>query len=87
MDTLGYYLYNILGVSLLRLGIIIGGLINSKIRQGIRGRKHLFTELEQAMNLLPKEGPRFWVHSSSMGEFEQAKPLIAKIKRDSLREA
>ena len=80
MDTLGYYLYNILGVSLLRLGIIIGGLMNSKIRQGIRGRKHLFTELEQAMNLLPKEGPRFWFHSSSMGEFEQAKPLIAKIK-------
>jgi 3-deoxy-D-manno-octulosonic-acid transferase len=55
------------------------GIFNSKTRRGIRGRKALFAELERQTNSL---GPaaRVWFHSSSMGEFEQAKPIIAELK-------
>ena len=56
------------------------GLVNAKTRRGIRGRDTLFAELERQIALLAP-GPRVWFHSSSMGEFEQAKPIIAELKR------
>jgi len=56
------------------------GLVNAKTRRGIRGRDTLFADLERQIALLGP-GPRVWFHSSSMGEFEQAKPMIAELKR------
>jgi len=56
------------------------GLFNAKVRRGIRGRTGLFETLASAVAGLPP-GERFWFHSSSMGEFEQAKPIIAELKR------
>lgn len=56
------------------------GLFNAKVRRGIRGRMGLFDALELAVANLPP-GARVWFHSSSMGEFEQAKPIIAELKR------
>jgi 3-deoxy-D-manno-octulosonic-acid transferase len=56
------------------------GLVNAKTRRGIRGRDTLFADLERQIALLAP-GPRVWFHSSSMGEFEQAKPMIAELKR------
>ncbi|HUI08716.1 MAG TPA: glycosyltransferase N-terminal domain-containing protein [Bacteroidota bacterium] len=55
-------------------------LVNAKTRRGIRGRVTLFALLERRVAALPP-GPRVWFHSSSMGEFEQAKPIIAELKR------
>jgi 3-deoxy-D-manno-octulosonic-acid transferase len=56
------------------------GLVNAKTRRGIRGRDTLFADLERQIALLAP-GLRVWFHSSSMGEFEQAKPMIAELKR------
>jgi 3-deoxy-D-manno-octulosonic-acid transferase len=56
------------------------GLFNAKVRSGIRGRETLFADLERQIATLGP-GPRVWFHSSSMGEFEQAKPIIAELKR------
>ncbi|HMK38103.1 MAG TPA: glycosyltransferase N-terminal domain-containing protein [Bacteroidota bacterium] len=56
------------------------GLVDPKTRRGIRGRETLFDDLERQIAPLPP-GPRVWFHSSSMGEFEQAKPIIAELKR------
>jgi 3-deoxy-D-manno-octulosonic-acid transferase len=56
------------------------GLVNAKTRRGIQGRDTLFADLERQIALLAP-GPRVWFHSSSMGEFEQAKPIIAELKR------
>jgi len=56
------------------------GLVNSKVRRGIRGRKSLFALLAEQTGHLGI-GKRVWFHSSSMGEFEQAKPIIAELKR------
>jgi len=56
------------------------GLFNEKVRRGIRSRRGLFTALEHSSKKVPP-GKRVWFHSSSMGEFEQAKPIIAELKR------
>jgi 3-deoxy-D-manno-octulosonic-acid transferase len=56
------------------------GLFNAKVRRGIQGRKNLFEELAQKVAALPA-GRRIWFHASSMGEFEQAKPIIAALKQ------
>jgi 3-deoxy-D-manno-octulosonic-acid transferase len=56
-----------------------GSLFNAKIRHGIKGRVDLFDQLEhQARGL--RASRRVWFHSSSMGEFEQAKPIIAALR-------
>ena len=55
------------------------GLFNRKVARGIAGRKTLFADLDETMAAMPP-GPRVWVHASSMGEFEQAKPIIAALK-------
>jgi 3-deoxy-D-manno-octulosonic-acid transferase len=58
-------------------------LFNPKFREGIAGRKDLFASLEaqlaQARNL-PKT---VWFHFTSVGEFEQAKPLIIALKDEA----
>ena len=56
------------------------GLVNAKARRAIRGRVTLFADLKRQIALLGP-GTRVWFHSSSMGEFEQAKPIIAELKR------
>ena len=53
--------------------------VNDKVRRGIRGRWGLFEELERRLQGVGP-GPRVWFHSSSMGEFEQARPIIAALK-------
>ncbi|NOY05800.1 MAG: 3-deoxy-D-manno-octulosonic acid transferase, partial [Chlorobi bacterium] len=62
------------------LAVRVYSLVNRKIRNGIAGRNTAFSTLARDVkNLDP--GPRLWVHASSMGEFEQAKPIIEEIKR------
>jgi 3-deoxy-D-manno-octulosonic-acid transferase len=56
-------------------------LVSRKIRRGIRGRRGLFVSLETQVANKLRAGKRVWFHSSSLGEFEQAKPIIAELKR------
>jgi len=74
------YTYSYLLIPLFWLVLRCLGLVNDKVRRGIRGRKNLFTTLETKVGSL-KPGKRLWIHSSSMGEFEQAKPIIAELKK------
>ena len=74
-------LYNTILVPLGWLGFQLLGLVNKKARIGIAGREDLFSRLEQEVSRLDRESKRIWFHSSSLGEFEQAKPIIAEIKR------
>jgi 3-deoxy-D-manno-octulosonic-acid transferase len=80
MQRLWYLFYNAIVVPVFWLLLHIGALVNGKIRRGIRGRDGLFDNLEEAVKHL-KRKRRFWFHSSSMGEFEQAKPIIAELRR------
>ncbi len=74
-------LYNIVAVPLLWIVFHLGGFVNKKIRRGILGRKNLFSELKTNIEK-NNSATRFWFHASSLGEFEQAKPIISAIRKD-----
>ena len=72
--------YSFVVIPLFWIAVMAIGLVNAKTRRGIRGRDTLFADLERQIATLAP-GVRIWFHSSSMGEFEQAKPMIAELKR------
>jgi 3-deoxy-D-manno-octulosonic-acid transferase len=80
MQVLWRHFYSYLLIPTLYCLIRVTGVFNEKVRRGIRGRKDLFGSVGQASRSL-RPGLRIWFHSSSMGEFEQAKPIIAELKR------
>jgi 3-deoxy-D-manno-octulosonic-acid transferase len=55
------------------------GLFSAKVRRGIAGRRGLFEKLAADAGRLRPGSKRVWFHSSSMGEFEQARPIIAEL--------
>ena len=55
----------------------IAALFNPKAKKWVQGRKNIFNRLEKA---IPKNEKTIWVHCSSLGEFEQGKPVIEKLK-------
>ena len=71
-------LYTI-GIWFYGLGIRVAALFNEKARQWVRGREGLFAELERTF--AGKSDP-VWIHCASLGEYEQAKPLVEKIKQE-----
>lgn len=68
-----------IGIWFYGLGVRVAALFNEKARLWVRGRKGIFAELERAFS--NKTNP-VWVHCASLGEYEQAKPLIEKIKQE-----
>ena len=71
-------LYTI-GIWFYGLGIRIAALFNAKARLWVQGRRGIFSKLEKAFATEPSP---VWVHCASLGEYEQAKPLIEKIKQE-----
>ena len=61
-------------------GIHIASLWNKKARSWVNGRKYFFKKLRQTYT--PDGGPTVWMHCASLGEFEQGRPLLKKIKED-----
>jgi len=51
---------------------------NEKAKLWIRGRKSIFTDIE---NTIGKDDKIIWVHCASLGEFEQGRPLIETIRK------
>jgi 3-deoxy-D-manno-octulosonic-acid transferase len=75
------FTYNFFFLPLLWSLLKLGSFFNPKIRRGIEGRKQLFELLND--NIKKLHSPfRVWFHSSSLGEFEQAKPIIQAIKKN-----
>ena len=73
-------IYSYLAIPMLWIVFRIMGFFNAKVRRGIAGRKELFDQLARHTDGL-RPGKRVWFHSSSMGEFEQAKPIIAALRQ------
>ncbi len=69
-------IYNTLGLVLFYIGLSSGFLFNEKIQKGITGRKGLWIKLKNKLT----PGKWVWFHISSMGEFEQAKPIISRLR-------
>lgn len=75
------YLYNLL-IGLLRLIYWISRFVNPKASLFIRGRKNIFKNINTA--IAKNSQPIVWVHCASLGEFEQARPVMEKIKSEFL---
>ena len=82
MKTIWKIFYNILVLPVLYVALRIGGIFNSKIRKGILGRKRVYENLILKATSINKHKKLVWFHSASLGEFEQAKPIIEKLKQN-----
>lgn len=80
MNNFWYYFYNLILVIKFRIALACLSLFNSKIRTALKERKLLFAELSANIENLDKSKKNIWFHSSSVGEFEQAKPIIERLK-------
>ncbi len=72
------FLYNT-GICLYLFMIRIVSIRNQKARKWLSGRRNLFARIRKA--IVPGE-PLLWFHVSSLGEFEQARPVIEGVKKD-----
>ncbi|WP_041463757.1 3-deoxy-D-manno-octulosonic acid transferase [Pelodictyon luteolum] len=50
------------------------------LRKFFAARRGVFPELEEKSRNVAEGRPRLWVHAASVGEFEQARPLITLLK-------
>lgn len=58
--------------------IRIAALFNAKARRLVQGQKSVWSDLER-LQALP--GDTIWFHAASVGEFEQARPIIEMLRR------
>ena len=81
MIKIWFFFYNVFILPPLYVALLIGSIFNSKIRIGLKGRKRIFENLIIDAASLNKTKKLIWFHSSSLGEFEQAKPIIKELKK------
>ena len=75
---MGIFFYNIF-LFLFRVGIQVLALFDGKARKWVNGRKDIFSRLRQA---IPENLPLIWIHCASLGEFEQGRPIMERLKTD-----
>ncbi len=70
-----------LGINLYSSVVRLVSSRHTKARQMIEGQRHT---LERLAELDRDKGPgeRIWIHAASLGEFEQGRPLIEKIRAE-----
>ena len=73
------FVYN-LAIQLFIFGARVASLFNQKARALVLGRKNLLTTVQH--RLASNTSPIAWVHCSSLGEFEQGRPIIERLKKD-----
>ncbi len=69
-------IYN-LGISAYKLAVRLAAMRNKKARLMLDGHSRTLPTLREK---LPAGESSIWIHASSLGEFEQGRPLIEKIK-------
>lgn len=70
-------LYNI-AIHITYFFLKIYSVFNDKMKLFIQGRKETF----QKLSVLKKDDKIVWFHAASLGEFEQARPIIEEIKKN-----
>lgn len=75
--------YNYIALPGLYLFFRVSALFDEKIREGIAGRRGLFESLEGQLTRARELPKTIWFHFTSVGEFEQAKPLISALKDEA----
>ena len=72
-------LYNI-GISTYRLAVRIVSPWNPKAKKMVQGQGQTINYLKSKLD---SEGGNIWIHAASLGEFEQGRPLIEKIREEN----
>ncbi len=71
------FLYNLIMIISEKILFLFGNFFGPKIKAFTQGRKKTFEILKQN-----KQSQNIWFHVSSLGEYEQALPVIERIKKD-----
>jgi 3-deoxy-D-manno-octulosonic-acid transferase len=70
------FMYN-LGIRIYYILVLIASLFNAKAKLWVSGRRGIWKKLDQELDPHKKY---VWFHASSLGEFEQGRPLIEALK-------
>lgn len=73
------FLYNS-SIFLLRVGIWVAAFFNDKARMFYNGRRGLMPKIEK--DFQSNTDPVIWIHCASLGEFEQGRPVIERLKEE-----
>ena len=78
------FFYNVVCVPLMYVVFVVGAFFNNKIKQGLTARIYYFKKVKTIVSNIPANSKVILFHSSSVGEWEQAVPIINELKsRDS----
>ena len=78
------FLYN-LGIHLFKLGLQLASPFNPKAKSWLEGRRNWQVNLRNKVEVLKLENA-IWFHCASLGEFEQGRPVIEKIKKENAQQ-
>ncbi len=76
MNLLFYKIF----LAIYALSIRVVSLWNIKAQQWLNGRKNIFKEINFWRNEIGNREKIIWFHCASLGEFEQARPIIEQLK-------
>ena len=71
-------IYN-LGIHIYQLGIRLAGLFSDKPAKMVKGHREAYDILK---NKIDRNARYIWFHAASLGEFEQGRPLIERIRKE-----
>ena len=71
-------IYN-LGIHIYQLGVKLAALFSDKPAKMVKGHREVFGLLESKID---RNARYIWFHAASLGEFEQGRPLIERIRKD-----
>ncbi len=74
-------LYNT-GIHLYRAAASLAAVRSDKVREMLRGQKHTLATLADERRRVAPDGYDVWIHAASLGEFEQGRPLIERLRRE-----
>lgn len=72
-----FFLYNT-AILLYKIAVHIAALFQSKAALFVKGRRHIFNHIEESLK--GDTHKRVWIHCASLGEFEQARPVIERLR-------
>jgi 3-deoxy-D-manno-octulosonic-acid transferase len=76
-------LYNALAVPMGMLGVQFAAFASAKARDGLHGRRQIWKRFEEAK---PRLRGAAWFHASSVGEYEQARPIMRALRERAAAE-
>lgn len=75
------FVYNLVSIPLFGLSLPLFLILNKKFRRSFSVRSHLLDNIQNLREKFP-DHKLIWIHAASMGEFEQARPIISLLKKE-----